>query len=464
MNIIQIVSDTFRADFMGCYGCDWVHTPYLDQFARRAVQFDRAYICSFPTVPARYEFLTGMVAFPTFGWEPIPRDQTTLSERLADKGYRCMMIADTSNLFRRGFWYNKGFHGFEWIRGQEGDEWNVDFVDIDPGSPPEKLRGGWQHNIYQHRRNTRARRYERDCFVAQTMSTACDWLERNYKGSPFFLYVDTFDPHEPWDAPEWYVRRYEKEPWTGPRLDYPKNGPMGDLYTQAEMQHIRNLYAAEMTLVDKWVGRLLEKIEDLGLLDHTMIVFTSDHGTQLGEHHIMLKGWTMYDSVVHIPLLVHHPKVKAGRKVRALVQIPDVAATLLDISGAGGLEELHGRSFWPILTGHARAHRRFVTYSPKLSGKMDRLYAGITHGDWSLLFYGNGSPPELYRLSMDPLQKENLANEHPDVLRKLLAEFEQFTRKYGASAETMTALQHILSLSGLSDSVGEISNQSPTES
>ena len=190
MNIIQIVSDTFRSDFMGCYGCDWVHTPYLDRFARQAVQFDRAYICSFPTVPARYEFLTGMVAFPTFGWE---------------------------------------------------------------------------HNIYQHRRNTRARRYERDCFAAQTMSTACDWLERNYKGSPFFLYVDTFDPHEPWDTPEWYVRRYEEEPWTDPRLDYPKNGPMGDLYTQSEIQHIRNLYAAEMTLVDKWVGRLLEKIEDLGL-------------------------------------------------------------------------------------------------------------------------------------------------------------------------------------------------------
>ena len=444
MNIIQIVSDTFRSDFMGCYGCSWVQTPYLDRFAKRATLFERAYICSFPTVPARYEFLTGMVAFPTFGWEPMPRDQVTLAERLSDQGYRCMMIADTSNLFRRGFWYNKGFHGFEWIRGQEGDEWNADFVEIDPGSPPEKLRSGWQHNVFQHRRNTAMRRYERDCFVAQTMSTAADWLERNYQGGPFFLYVDTFDPHEPWDAPEWYVRRYEKEPWLGPRLDYPKNGPMDGLYTEAEVQHIRNLYAAEMTLVDKWVGRLLEKVADLGLMENTMIVFTSDHGTQQGEHGIMLKGWAMYDSVVHIPLLVYHPDLKGGRRTRALVQIPDVAATILDVSGGEGSEELDGRSFWPLLTRKARTHRRCAAYSPKLGVDTQRLYAGATDGDWSLLLYGDGRPVELYRLSADPLQKHNAATEHPEIVSRLLDHFLTFTRTHGASEQVLTSLSGML--------------------
>ena len=444
MNIIQIVSDTYRADYMGCYGCPWVHTPRLDRFARISTRFEKTYICSFPTVPARYEFLTGMVAFPTFGWEPIPRDQVTLAERLSDCGYRCMMIADTSNLFRRGFWYNKGFHGFEWIRGQEGDEWNADFCEIDPGSPPEKLRYGWQHNIYQHRRNTRMRRYERDCFVAQTMSTASDWLERNYKGGPFFLYADTFDPHEPWDAPEWYLRRYEKEPWTGARLDYPKNGPINGLYTEAELQRIRNLYAAEMTLVDKWIGRLLEKIEDLGLLDNTMVLFTSDHGTQLGEHGIMLKGWAMYDSVVRIPLLVYHPAIKGGQRVGALVQIPDVAATILDAIGTEGLEELNGRSFWPVLTGTAHTHRQFAAYSGKLSPDLEQLFAGVTDGEWSLLFYGDGRPDELYQLRVDRRQRTNVAEDRPDVVKRLSNRFLDFAREHGASAEVLMSLEDIV--------------------
>jgi len=126
------------------------------------------------------------------------------------------------------------------------------------------------------------------------------------------------------------------------------------------------------------------------------------------------------------------------------VQIPDVAATILEVSGTEGLEELDGRSFWPILTGKARTHRRFAAYSPKLGVDMQRLYAGATDGDWSLLFYGDGRPVELYRLRTDPLQKENVAEEHPDIVRRLLDHFLTFTRTHRASEEVLTSLSGIL--------------------
>ncbi|MBI1928715.1 sulfatase-like hydrolase/transferase, partial [Candidatus Poribacteria bacterium] len=122
MNLIFIVSDTFRRDHLGCYGNPAIRTPYLDKFATISTVFDAAYLCSFPTVPARFEFLTGMVAFPTRGWQPMPTDQTTLAERLREVGYISMGIFDTSNLMRQGYNYMKGFNAFEWVRGQEGDE------------------------------------------------------------------------------------------------------------------------------------------------------------------------------------------------------------------------------------------------------------------------------------------------------------------------------------------------------
>ena len=440
MNVILIVADTFRRDHLGCYGNNWIHTPYLDRFAKMAVVFDRAYLCSFPTVPARFELLTGLVAFPTRGWEPMPPQQVTLADRLREQGYVTMGIFDTANLMRRGFNYMKGFHAFEWIRGQEGDEHSIDYYEVELGAPPAKLRSGWEHNLYQHRRSTRFRVHERDYFVAQTMQTASDWLERNYKWEKFFLYLDTFDPHEPWDAPEWYLRLYEKE-WQGDRLDYPKGGPLEGVYTEAEIRHIRALYAAEVTLVDKWVGRLLEKIEDLGLLENTLVIFTTDHGTQHGEHGLLMKGFGMYEETCRIPLLLYHPHLRGGRRCRALVQLPEVAATILEAAGGKGLTELHGRSLLPLLRGEKRKIRALAPCAPKLTPQLrERQSLSVTDGKWSLVFYGGERPSELYYLPDDPHQQRNLLAGHPDQARRLLEGFLAFARQHGAPEEVLTPL------------------------
>lgn len=440
MNIIQIVSDTFRRDHLGVYGNKWIKTPYLDRFAKISTTYHRAYICSFPTVPARFEFLTAMVAFPTRGWEPMPGDQVTLPERLRKRGYISMLIFDTANLMRHGLNYAKGFDAFEWIRGQEGDEHSIDYGEVDLGAPPEKLRSGWRHNIYQHRRSTRYRIQERDYFVARTMQTACDWLERNYKWDKFFLYVDTFDPHEPWDAPEWYVRLYERS-WKGERLDYPRGGPTNRVFTRAEIKHIRALYAAEVTLVDKWVGRLLEKIEDLGLLKNTAVIFTTDHGSQHGQHGIMMKGGGMYEEVAHIPLLIYHPEIRGGKRIGAIVQTPDVAATVLDAGGVLPKKGIAGHSLLPLMRGEKRRIRRFAVCSTKLQPGRVGSSKSVTDGVWSLVLLGEGRSA-LFHLPSDPKQLKNVLTKNKEKAGRLLADFIAFSREHGATEEVLAPLEN----------------------
>ena len=114
------------------------------------------------------------------------------------------------------------------------------------------------------------------------MRSATRWLEQNYQHESFYLVVDTFDPHEPWDPPDWYVRRFQKEDYEGPEPIYPPYGsnPMNEKTTKrAEV-----LYRAEACLVDTWIGHLLKKIDNMGLMDSTMIIFMADHGFLLGEH------------------------------------------------------------------------------------------------------------------------------------------------------------------------------------
>jgi arylsulfatase A-like enzyme len=198
-NVVMIVSDTLRRDHLGCYGNRWIRTPHLDRFAEKCVVFYNAYVGNFPTVPARLEYFTGRYSSAYFEWAPFPRDEVALAEVLTGAAFNTMCISDTMNLFRDGYNFDRGFRGFEWIRGQSGDRFRTS--PIDPPLPcaehklfyPDKF-------VRQYLRNISWRRVEEDYFPAQTFRAAATWLEGNYQ-SPFFLYLDTFDPHEPWDPP-----------------------------------------------------------------------------------------------------------------------------------------------------------------------------------------------------------------------------------------------------------------------
>jgi len=464
MNFIVIVSDTLRRDHLGCYGNQWISTPHIDRFAARSQVFERAYSGSFPTVPHRRDLLTGRFTASYTPWAPLSLDEVVLPQVLGEAGYTSMMIADCPHTLENGYHYDRGFDGWEWIRGQEGDRWRTW-----PDAPPhpanaKKIRG--PERLQQcHRRNTADWRRESDRFVARTMQSACDWLEDNYRRDKFFLYVDTFDPHEPWDAPQHYIDLYDPG-YKGQVVDYPLYWYAKNFLAPAELKHCRALYAAEVTLVDRWVGRVFEKIEDLGLLRNTMVLFTTDHGFLHGEHGIMGKALLtperftyipLYEEINHIPWIAWWPGGRACRR-RAIVQPMDIMPTLLKAAGAKVPPTVQGRSFASVLQGKARQHRRYAVSAPFL--KAERTPVTVVEGRWTATIYpktqsratredkavdgyakrqsgGQQDRDLLFDVAKDPAQRRSLAAKHPEVLSKLRRNFYRFLLDIEADDELL---------------------------
>jgi len=476
MNVILIISDTFRRDHLGAYGNDWIHTPYLDRFAEEATVFDRAYCASFPTVPHRADIMTGRFTFTYFYWSPLPAGETVLAQVLSDAGLTTQMIADTPHILRAGYNFQRGFKGFYWIRGQENDPYRTAPREVKLPCDPRKLRNP-QGTVKQYLRNVYHRRFERDYFCAQTMSTACHWLEENYADGPFFLYVDTFDPHEPWDPPKWYVDLYDPG-YEGEEVIYPRYF-QSDFLTDAEIKHIRALYAGEVSLVDRWVGHLLSKIDDLGLRDSTAVIFTTDHGFFHGEHGLVGKsiigeGWSasapLYEEVAHIPLIMRLPEAKGGMRSRALVQSPDITATIYELAEVDTPETVQGKSLMPIIKKEVQELRPLAVSSPSLvQGVRVRRWSTITTKEWALIYsgsylkpgrattravddlqrwehdyYGPSAGPELYHLPSDPKQEKNVFNDNLEVARNIHAQYVKFLEELGTPEEHLQNRRELL--------------------
>jgi len=472
MNLILIVSDTFRRDHLGCYGNSWMRTPNLDSLAEESVIFDRAYTASFPTVPHRMDLLTGRYTFTYSGWRPLSRDEVVLADVLREAGYVTMMIADTPHILKDGYNFDRGFDGWIWIRGQENDRYSTDPIDYRLPCSPEKLRSP-DRTVKQYLRNISRRRYESDYFVAQTMIEAARWLERNREHERFFLYVDTFDPHEPWDPPRWYVDLYDAG-YEGEKVFYPAYGP-SDYLTPAELKHMRALYAAEATMVDRWIGFLLRRVKDLGLWDKTAIIFTTDHGFYLGEHNLIGKSIItpeaqamvpLYDEMIHIPLMIKVPEVEP-RRCNRIVQTPDLMPTILELAGVEVPKTVQGRSLVPLLRGESVEWRSFAVSSPSIiNGPVAGQRISMVTDEWFFIYCGQvdealkdvplelktrivdgferfqkimgGIPSnELYHLSEDPSQERNIFNEKRDVAEELHAKLLEFLESLGTRNEVL---------------------------
>jgi len=463
MNFIIVISDTLRRDHLGCYGNEWISTPHIDDFAAKSLLFLNAYSASFPTVPHRRDVLTGRYTASYTGWAPLSAEEVVLPQALRDGDYVSMMVCDTPHILENGYYYDRGFDGFEWIRGQESDRWKTWPPAPEHACDPRKIRNPAMLQA-RHRRNAAWWRHEADCCVARTMGTACDWLEDNHRWDGFLLYVDTFDPHEPWDPPPWYVEMYDPD-YDGEVVDYPLYS-YTDFLTDAELKHARALYAGEVTLVDRWVGRLLEKIEDLGLLEDTVVMLTTDHGFLHGEHGIIGKSLIgegnmayvpLYEEISHIPLIVSYPGAEPEAKA-ALVQPMDFMPTILDLAGVEVPATVHGESFAAVLRGGADEHRDFSVSSPHLDA--ETCAASVRCGQWSGTFWSRPKGEEstadkavdgfaktaglevdrqnmLFDVEKDPRQQNNLADRHPDVLADLREKAVAFWRSVGTAPEIL---------------------------
>lgn len=456
-NIILLITDSFRYDNL-CGRCTAmpVQTPELDRFlVDHAAEVHGLVTGSFPTIPHRTDLATGRLGWPFHGWQPIDcSSRNHMAALLAGQGYATQLLCDCPHLFRARF--DAGFTAAFHLRGQEGDKALLHLNDpIEHVMPPGKTRIRPQFRGFNlvdvHRWTNRGNRYEADSFAARTGSLACRWLEENCTASPFFLWVDFFDPHEPWDPPEYMVRRYDPD-YRGVPMLHPNYG-RSDAYSPEELRNLRAHYAAEAELVDRWLGRVLQKVDDLRLWDDSVVIVTSDHGMSLGEHDRTGKSnlsenddryWPLYPELGHVPFMVAAPGVKAGMGLSILAEPIDILPTTLELAGVqvDPPESYHGHSFAPILCRGRGRFRDLVVSGCHVTGQPGAVPSRtvtpfLTTHEWGYAPVGAAGKPELYRLAIDPLAQTDVSKDFPDAVRDLHGALLDHLAAHGAPAEAL---------------------------
>ena len=463
-NIIVLITDTFRRDNLGARARRPVHTPELDRFAaERATELTGLTMSSFPTIPHRTDFASGRVGWPHYGWQPISHSTPNhLATLLAGQGYFTQLICDCPHLFKSGF--QVGFQGSYQHRGQEGDMTLLHMDDpIAEAVPRAKTRlspetfgatlvdlHGWLNDI----------RTEADTFCARTALTASTWLERNYRSGPFFLWVDFFDPHEPWDPPEYLVRRYDPD-YDGPPMLHPNYGP-ADRYSEAELRNLWAHYAAESELVDRHIGRILQKLDDLDLWQRSLVVVMADHGMSIGEHNCCGKSnittddgrfWPLYPELSNELCLIagnaQAGPVPAGGSLDLMAQPMDLLPTLCELAGVAidPPQPLQGSSFAPqLLAGGGTLRDLVITgaHARPAAATPDQLPARastpfLRTGQWGYAPVGPGGAPQLFDLRADPLAEQDVAADNRATVNELHESFLRTLAGYGAG-EAVQAL------------------------
>ena len=396
MNVILIVCDTWRRDHAGnAYGNDWIRTPNVSRFASKAAVFENAYCASYPTLPCRRDILTGRYEFPWRGWGGLEPNDVTLPAVLGQSEKLSYFITDVYHHWGRdagNYW--RDFTGFDLVRGQERDGYITDAdVQFDHRALryPPHVRPDEPH----FRNCQLLRKDEEDWFCAQVFRRATRWIQHNAAHDDFFLMIDAFDPHEPWDPPRYYTDMYGDPDFAGRELQVAPYAPYEGKLTPEELRHVQALYAGEVTLMDRWLGHFLNQIELMGLMDETMIILTTDHGTHNGDHGRTGKNWTLLEEISHIPLMVWHPELGHGARPKQLVQPIDFFPTVLDACGVDAPDGLHGRSLIPYLKDPDAAHGRDAILFGEFANACN-----VTDGEHVLVQGVDAANPPVYSYSL----------------------------------------------------------------
>ena len=346
-NVIVLLLDSLNRHMLGAYGGIEFETPNLDAFARSAVRFDNHHTGSLPCMPARHDILCGALDFLWRPWGSVEIWEDAITYELRKVGVVSQLISDHPHLFETGGEnYHGDFTAWAYERGHEGDAWKTR-PDPSWAGAPGMGRG---HMPYDDSRGWF--RGEADFPGPRTMAAAAQWIEDNAgHHERFFLFVDEFDTHEPFDSPEPWASKYDPD-WEGPHLIWPpymQGAIAKGILTERQARQLRASYGGKLSMIDHWLGKVLAAIAAKGLADDTMVMICTDHGHYLGEKDIWGKpGVPIYAPLGHIPLLIHCPGVAAGSR-QALTTSVDIFATLADVFDVTVRQRTHGKSLLSVL-------------------------------------------------------------------------------------------------------------------
>jgi len=429
LNLIHIGVDTWGAHHLGVYGHPEYRTPHVDALFAKSAMFMDAYPQALPTLPARRVLYTGRQVFPSLkfvqpddqvrirGWHPLYAEDVTLAETLAGTGYVTSIVSDLYHQFKPGKNFNRGFDCWNWIRGQEADRFRsaprarIDLGRYSHASQPIP-RGPKPTGVYQYLVNRQDWKTEEDWLAAQVFNTASHWLRANAAESqPFYLHIESFSPHEFWDPPEAWYRRYFTRDYNGPTLIHP---PLSTArMTPLEVEHAQAMYKGFVSFVDDRIGRFLSTVESLGLMSNTIIVFVADHGTMMGEQGQLHKGETrLRTQCTQVPLAIYHPRRPwAGRRIGGFVQHTDLFPTVLDLVGVKAPARVTGESLVPLVEESRASKRDWI-----VTGWGEHV--SFRTPEWNYIQrWSEGTPgfEELYTLKSDPLELKPLRTGHESM-------------------------------------------------
>ncbi|MFH1999928.1 MAG: sulfatase-like hydrolase/transferase, partial [Planctomycetota bacterium] len=347
-NVLLITVDTLRADHLGAYGYEKIDTPNIDRLAAEGICFKNAYTPCPVTLPAHVSIMTGAYPFAhgvrNNGVFHVPDGLITLAERLKNKGYATGAVIGSYVMDAR-FGLNQGFdHYDDAIKKDKGDSASPFFF-------PERK--------------------------AEEITQRSQAFIRQNKNRPFFLWAHYFDPHAVYQPPPPFDRQYQDIPYDG-----------------------------EVAYVDEQIGKLLKLLRILELQRETLVVLTADHGEGLGEHNEESHGAFVYDTTLHVPLIVSNPDLIVDpQSVESLVCLTDIMPTVLDILNLEEegecLRQMQGVSLVPLITGRSQKEHELL-YFETLLPYFDFGWAGLRGVRSDKIKYIAGPDPELYFVEEDP--------------------------------------------------------------
>ncbi|MBW2052483.1 MAG: sulfatase [Deltaproteobacteria bacterium] len=337
MKVIMVMYDSLNRRMLSPYGCDWVKTPNFQRLADRSVTFDNSYVGSMPCMPARREIHTGRYNFLHRSWGPIEPFDDSMPELLKYYGIYTHLVSDHGHYWEEGgCTYHTRYSSWEISRGQENDPWKG--VVAEPEKPDEILgrstRINWANRPYMAK--------EEETPQAKTFAMGMDFIKTNYEQDNWFLQIETFDPHEPFTAPQRFRDLYPHD-YDGPFFDWPAYKPVDETPEQA--QHVRYESAALHSMCDEYLGKVLDLMDELDLWKDTMLIVNTDHGFLLGEHNWWAKMIPpIYNEIAHTPLFIWDPRSnKQGERRASLVQTIDLPPTILEFFGIDIPKDMQGR-------------------------------------------------------------------------------------------------------------------------
>lgn len=432
-NILFLMDDQHRGDCLGCDGNSVIQTPHLDRLKDDGAHFNRAYTSVPSCTPARAGLLTGQSPWGhgMLGYHKIAEQYPVEMPRLmAEAGYYTMAIGKCHFTPQRN---SHGYH--KMILDESGREQSIDFrsdyrswlASVDPNADPDVTGIGF--NSYRAGVYQLPDEYHPTHWTGQT---AINFLTSYRREEPFFLKVSFARPHSPYDPPQRFMDLYKDRQmptahlgdwsekmygsFTKPTPDTLARGNLG----AQQVNHSRQGYYGSVSFIDEQVGRILETLEARGLLDNTLVLFTSDHGDMTGDHHLWRKCQP-YEASARVPMLVRWPSdwldAPRGQTLSQPVELRDILPTFLDAAGIDVPDAVEGASMLGPISGRTDGWREFIDCEHATCYYPENVFNSLCDGTWKYIYHPFHGEHQLFNLDEDPGETRDLAGDPQQAAR-----------------------------------------------